>query len=205
MQVPMEITFRDVPRSDHLEKLVRREGAKLDKFFDRIMSVRVAIERPQRHQRAGSPYRIRIQVTVPPGKELVVRREPLDRDMHDELHGLIVDAFKAMRRRLQSQVERMRGETKTHAEARALVTQLVPEEGYGFLKTLDGRDIYFHEAAVVGQEFPRLTIGTQVRFVEQTGRKGPQASTVQIVDKPGVRAEKAAEQRASPARGRRRR
>lgn len=181
MQVPMEITFRDVPRSDHLEALVRREGAKLDKFFDRIMSVRVAIERPQRHQRVGSPYRDRLQGTMPPGKEIVVRR------------------------RLQSQVERLRGETKAHAEARALVTQLVPEEGYGFLMTLDARDIYLHQAAVVGQEFPRLTIGTQVRFVEQTGRKGPQASTVQIVDKPGVRAEKASAQLASPARGRRRR
>ena len=37
-------------------------------------------------------------------------------------------------------------------------------------------------------DFPRLEIGTGVRFVEERGEEGPQASTVQIVDKPGARA-----------------
>ena len=34
--------------------------------------------------------------------------------------------------------------------------------------------------------FDRLEIGTAVRFEQEEGEKGPQASTVQIVDKPGA-------------------
>ncbi len=32
----------------------------------------------------------------------------------------------------------------------------------------------------------RLELGTQVRFAESMGETGPQASTVQVVDKPGA-------------------
>jgi len=39
----------------------------------------------------------------------------------------------------------------------------------------------------LNDDFDRLEIGTGVRFVEEPGEEGPQASTVQIVDKPGSR------------------
>src|SRR2546427_559512 len=61
-------------------------------------------------------------------------------------------------------------------------------EGYGFLRTRDGRQIYFHRRSVLHDGFERLAIGTEVRFEEEDGSDGPQASTVQIVSKPGGRA-----------------
>ncbi len=36
-------------------------------------------------------------------------------------------------------------------------------------------------------DFERLEVGTQVRFAEEMGEKDPQATSVQIVDKPGHR------------------
>jgi cold shock CspA family protein len=67
----------------------------------------------------------------------------------------------------------------------AVVTKLFRDEGYGFIKTREGRDIYFHRNSVLHHDFDRLTIGTAVRFEEEEGEKGPQATSVQVVDKPG--------------------
>jgi len=58
---------------------------------------------------------------------------------------------------------------------------LFPKQDYGFLETPDGREIYFHRNSVLHPGFDRLEIGTEVRFVEELGQEGPQASTVAIV------------------------
>lgn len=74
-------------------------------------------------------------------------------------------------------------------------------QGFDFFKTELGRDIYFHRNAVVGDEFDRLEIGTRVRFEEAMGRDGPQATTVQIIDKPGARASDEPPEPAEPPAG----
>jgi cold shock CspA family protein len=81
------------------------------------------------------------------------------------------------------------------------VYKLFPEEGYGFLKTPDGREIYFHRNSVLNNEYDRLEIGTGVRFVAEVGEKGLQASTVLVVDKPGVRISKVKEPILEPPLG----
>ena len=48
--------------------------------------------------------------------------------------------------------------------------------------------LYFHRHSVLPDGFERLEIGTEVRFEEAQGAMGPQANTVQIVNKPGARA-----------------
>ena len=187
MQLPILITFRDVAKTPDIKEFIEQQARKLEKFCPHMISCRVAVERPQKSQRAGNPYRVRLDIAVPPGKEVVVVKDPLDNDMHDELRTVILDAFKAARRQLDALVERQRGEVKRHEEAVAFVTRLFPEAGYGFIRTADGRDVYFHRNSVADDDFDRLAIGTQVRFEEEEGLKGPQATTVQIVDKPGVR------------------
>ena len=47
--------------------------------------------------------------------------------------------------------------------------------------TLDGREVFFHRNSVLDDGFRHLDIGTEVRFVEELGEKGPQASTVKLV------------------------
>jgi cold shock CspA family protein len=60
---------------------------------------------------------------------------------------------------------------------------LNPEEDYGRIETLDGRLVYFHRNSVVGADFAELKIGAEVRFHEEAGERGPQASTVHVVGK----------------------
>jgi cold shock CspA family protein len=66
--------------------------------------------------------------------------------------------------------------------AEGFISKLVPEENYGFLTAKDGREIYFHANSVLNAGFPHLMPGTAVSFVEEQGEKGPQASTVRILE-----------------------
>lgn len=184
MQVPLEISFRDV-RSDTVEPIIREHVAKLEKFCDHMTSCRVAVERPHKHARAGNPYRVRIEIKVPPGHDIVVNQGPMDQDFHEPLSAVVRNAFKAVRRQLTELTERQHGEVKTHQEPLAMVVRVFRDEGYGFLRTLDGREIYFHQNAVLHGAFAQVDVGTQVRFAESEGDKGPQASSVQIVDRAG--------------------
>ena len=56
-------------------------------------------------------------------------------------------------------------------------------EDCGFIETPDGREIYFHRNSVLDGDFDRLTVGSEVRFVEEPGEKGAQATTVRMIGK----------------------
>lgn len=187
MRLPLEISFRNIRKSEAVEALIRGKADDLKRMHENIISCRVAVEAPQQHQRSGRAYRVRVTLTVPPGHELVVSRDPSGGELHDELTSVIRDAFEAARRQLQKLAEKQRERIKTHPEQElmGMVVRLFREEGYGFLRALDGREIYFHRNAVLHDAFDRLEVGTSVRFDERIGEKGPQASTVQIVNNPG--------------------
>jgi cold shock CspA family protein len=102
--------------------------------------------------------------------------------VHDDIEITIRDAFDAAKRKLQDYVRRRRGSVKTHqGPQHARVSRLFPEEGFGFIETADGRDIYFHRNSVIDSAFDSLAIGSEVHFAEEQGEKGPQASTIRLV------------------------
>jgi ribosome-associated translation inhibitor RaiA len=117
MRIPLEMTFRNVPANDAIAQFIRDKAAKLEDIHDGIVSCRVAVERPHEHQQNGNPYRVRINLRVPPGKELVVRRETTEGDLHDNLHAVVADAFEAIRRQVQKAKDKLHGEVKTHARS----------------------------------------------------------------------------------------
>jgi cold shock CspA family protein/ribosome-associated translation inhibitor RaiA len=175
MQVPLQITARGLALSDAAERDIRAKAANLERYYDGIIGCRVVVEGPVKHHRKG-PFTVSIDLSVP-GAELVV-----DRQTDPDLYVAIRDAFDAARRRLEDYARRERGAVKLHeASPRGLVIRLFRDEGYGFLETPDGREIYFHRRSVRHPGFDRLEIGTEVRFAEEEGEQGPQASTVAIV------------------------
>jgi cold shock CspA family protein/ribosome-associated translation inhibitor RaiA len=186
MQLPLQVSFRKVRKTPAIEDLIRAQTAKLERACDHIVGCKIAIEKPQKHQRSGNPFRIRISVTVPPEHELVVTRESSEGDLHEQLPTVIRDAFSAMRRQLRKLVEKQHGDVKNHPEQQAggLVVRLFREQEYGFIKSPEGEEIYFHKNSLVGDDFDRLEVGTGVQWHQEEGNNGPQASTVRIIDKP---------------------
>ncbi len=185
MRLPLQIAFHNLPRSDEIEAKIRAEAERLDEFYDRVMSCRVVVDVPHRHHREGNLYQIRIDLKVP-GEEIAIKREPAEHTDSRDIDLAIRDAFDAARRKLEDLARLRRADVKAHEPlSHARVVRLVPEAGYGFLETPDGREIYFHSHSVLDGGFPALEVGTEVRFVEEAGEKGPQASTVQPVGRHG--------------------
>lgn len=189
MQVPLEITYREVEKTEALDTLVREKVAKLEQVYERLNSCRVAIEKIHDRPSSGSPYRVRIDMTVP-GQEVVAESNPGEGVQYIEVQPVIRDAFDAARRQLQEISERQRNRVKTHEaqDMTAIVTKIFRDEGYGFIKTFDDREVYFHRNSVLHDDFDRIDVGTGVHFFLEDGEEGPQASTVKIVNKPGATA-----------------
>ena len=126
MEVPLEITYRNVEKSEDIDQLIREKAAKLDGMHDRITSCRVSVEKPQEHQKSGNNYRVRIDMRVPPGKELVVRREASEGDMHDALKSVITEAF----RKISEQLKKVKGKQQETGKpaSRTPAGQMQPPE-----------------------------------------------------------------------------
>jgi cold shock CspA family protein len=181
MKLPLQITFRSIPRSPEIENAIFEHAERLDEFADRIMSCRVVVDVPHRHHHQGNLYQVRIDITLP-GGELAVNREPPEHVDYKDVRVAIRDAFDAAVRQLEDYVRRERVDVKKHEHApHARVTRVFPQHDYGFLQTPDGREVYFHRNSVVDADFDRLQPDTEVTFVEEQGDKGPQASTVKLV------------------------
>ncbi|MGE5327395.1 MAG: HPF/RaiA family ribosome-associated protein [Deltaproteobacteria bacterium] len=175
MQRPLKITARDFALSDAFDAEIREKAAALDTYFNRITGCDVTVEAPVDHHRKGGPFDVRIRLTVP-GKELVANHQS-----EEGLAAAIREAFDAIRRQLEDYVREHRGDVKAHEEApQARIARLLDD--YGFLETSDGREIYFHRNSVLNNGFEKLRVGTHVRFVEEEGNEGPQASTVTIAE-----------------------
>jgi cold shock CspA family protein/ribosome-associated translation inhibitor RaiA len=202
MQVPLELTYHDVSRSQWSEDLIREYAARLERFTDEMISCHVTVSQPHKNKVTGNPYRVRVQVRLPRNRDLVVNEEPQVIEQESDLKQTIIAAFKIMERRLKESGEpRRRDALRPGAEEpRALVVRLFADQDYGFLRTPDDREVYFHRNSVLHGDFERLAVGTEVRFEEGMGEMGPQASTVQVVNKPGAReSEQTAEREDVPA------
>lgn len=184
MQLPLQISFRNMESSEAVASIIRAKAKKLDTFAPRIMGCRVVVQPAGRHHLHGNPYEVRIDLTLP-GGEIAVTGAPGPHAGARDIAVAIRDAFGAARRQLEDFVHHQRGEVKAHAGVpRARICRLFPKEGFGFLQTAEGREVYFHRHSVLEDGFDALRVGTEVAFAEEEGRQGPQASTVKVVGRP---------------------
>lgn len=183
MKLPLQVTFRHMEPSDALDADIREHAKHLDKYADNIMSCRVVVEAPHQHKHQGQLYQISINITLP-GHEINVTRGRDLHHAHEDPYVAVRDAFNAAQRQLQDQVRVRRGDVKLHETAsHGRVVSLSPEEHFGIIETPDGREIYFHRNSVLDSHFDELELGSEVRFHEEMGDKGPQASSVHVVGK----------------------
>lgn len=183
MQIPLQIHFQNMEPSEAVEAAVRKKAEQLERFDDTITSCRVTIGLPHKHHHRGKLYHVVIDVRTPAG-EVAVSRMPDDEHAHEDVYVAIRDAFDAARRRVQDQVREQRGKVKSHeTPPHGRIVRLHRAEDYGRIKDSDGREIYFHRNSVVNADFDELEVGAEVRFAEEVGDKGPQASSVHLIGK----------------------
>jgi ribosomal subunit interface protein len=185
MDIPLQISFRNMDRSETVEAKVRERATRLETYFNHISSCRVVIEAPERRRRKGKLYHVRVEIGVP-GTELVANRHPKNKHAHEDVYVAVRDAFDAARRQLEDYGRKLSGKVKAHeVPLHGKVVRLFPYEGYGFVAASDGREVYFHKNSVLRQAFDNLEVGSEVRLVvaERESAEGPQASTVDPIGK----------------------
>jgi len=174
MQMPIEIKAQGLEITDAQADAIREKVDKLERFYERIVRVRVTLEGPGAHHKVG-PIRARVDITVP-GSEIMITRQS-GKDLQEALR----EAFQAAGRCLEDHVRKSRGYVKQHADSqKAWVLRVFPGSGYGFLEDTGGREIYFHRNSVVNGSFDALAPGAKVQFTEESGLEGPQASIVVV-------------------------
>jgi ribosomal subunit interface protein len=114
MEIPLQITFRDMEPSAAVEERVRERAALLGRFAQPITHCHVVVDAPPRHQHQGGLFHVTVEVTLP-GAHLVVNRRPLERHAHADVYVAVRDAFDAVRRQLEDHRRRQRGDVKAHA------------------------------------------------------------------------------------------
>jgi ribosome-associated translation inhibitor RaiA len=108
VQLPVQVTFRNVARSEALEALIREHAAGLEHFHTHLVSCRVAVELAG-HGHKGRAFQVRVDLKLP-GGEIAADHQ------HDEdPHVAVREAFHAARRMLEDHVRRTRGDVKRHA------------------------------------------------------------------------------------------
>lgn len=184
MQVPLEIVFENMDSSDSIRARIEDEVKKLAQFHDRITSCRVVIEAPKHHKSHGGLFETRIHMTLPGHVEINAQKSPGLDHAHEDAYVTIRDAFAAARRQLQDKGQKLEGSVKQHeAPPQGKIARMFHYEGYGFIETTDGSEVYFDKNSVVDADFAKLETGQEVRFSEEMGNKGPQATSVHLIGK----------------------
>ncbi len=188
MQTPVELEFQEMAVTPAIQEVIEGQVKKLEERYGRITACRIVVKGPGNRHQTGGLYDINIRMALPDGREVNVGRTPKQDERHSDLSFAINDAFKRARRRLQDNARRMEGMIKSHeGQPTGTVVRIDPAGEFGFLRSNDGAEIYFHRNSVLGGEFSELAVGSRVAFADEIGEKGPQATTVKLLGKHKLR------------------
>jgi len=175
MQLPLQITIRDLPASEAITANIKKKAEKLETYYDNIMSCRVVVDTPQKQKHQGKLYQARIDITVP-GHELV-----FNHNKNEDVYVAIRDAFDAAARELKNLARKQRGSIKTHPiPLHGRISRLFTNEGYGFIETVDKQEYYFSTSNLAMPIYEQLAVGLTVQFIPSVADFGPQANRITV-------------------------
>ena len=93
------ISFRNFPRSDAVASRIEEKIRKLEQYYDRIISCRVVVQAPHRHNTKGKLYQVHIHLGLP-GDDIVVGKDSAKDHSHEDVYIAVRDSFEALRRQL---------------------------------------------------------------------------------------------------------
>jgi len=60
------------------------------------------------------------------------------------------------------------------------IKRVVRDRGFGFIRTADGQEVFFHRSSLKSLDFEGLKEGQNVEFEMERGDKGPRAVNVRV-------------------------
>jgi len=186
MEKPFEVDYQGFTPTEAQVTLFQQKISAFENRFGRIAAGRIVIKAPSARHRSGGHYEINIRLRLPGGKEVDISKTPDPDERHARFSFAVNDAFRRAGRQLDKLVDRIEGEMKAH-EAPPIGTVTKLFEDHGFIEDRDGLEIYFHKNSVLDGGFAKMKVGTRVVFREEPGEQGPQASTVTLMDKHGLK------------------
>jgi len=188
MQVPLEISYHNIDKSQAADEIIRAHVADLEEIYDRITSCRVRVDQRADNDNHTIPPVVGIELGIPGHKNVVVAHEPdhLQRKFQTpDLSNAIHEAFRIAERRLQDLKETRKANGRVQAEGgeeRFLgqVAEIYPLQDYGYILNKDGSLLYFHRNSILSGSFDYLVRGTEVYYVEEDGDTGPLAKKMWV-------------------------
>jgi ribosome-associated translation inhibitor RaiA/cold shock CspA family protein len=188
MQIQPEIAFHNIEKIDWAEDQILNHIERLEEIYDRLITCRVRVDQRNDNANHTIPPVVRIEISVPGNKDIVVAHEPdhLQRKFQaPDLKNAINEAFRIAEDRLARYKDQLTDRTApgTHEAANELlgqVAEITPVEDFGFLLTASGSLLYFHRNSLLSGDFDSLKTGDEVRYVEAVGDTGPIATKVRV-------------------------
>lgn len=184
MQIPLQVTFKNMDSSPAVEARIREKASMLERFSSHVTGCRVVVEAPHRRGRKGKLYQVTVHATMPRGIDIVASHRHRNDHRHEDIYVAIHDAFDAAARQIEDAARKLRGDVKQHdTPLHGRIFRMFPD--YGFITLPDGEEVYFHKNSVVGTDFESLNPDDEVRVVVVEGESehGAQATTVQPIGK----------------------
>jgi ribosome-associated translation inhibitor RaiA len=188
MQIQPEIAFHNCEKVDWAEDQILDHIERLEEIYDRLITCRVRVDQRNDNTNHTIPPVVRIEISVPGHKDIVVAHEPghLQRKFQaPDLKNAIHEAFRIAEDRLSRYKDQLTDRTApgTHeaaSERLGQIAELTPAEDFGFLLTASGSLLYFHRNSLLSGSFDRLERGDEVYYVEGLGDTGPTATKVRV-------------------------
>ncbi len=188
MQIPVDIAFHNLQKSDWAENEIRDHVARLEGIYDRLTTCRVRVDQRASNASNSIPPVVRIEISLPGHNDIVVAHEPdhLQRKFQaPDLRNAINEAFRIAERQLSQYKDQLKDRTAAggHEAAHEFlgqVAEITPAEDFGFLLTASGGLLYFHRNSILSGDFDRLKVGSEVHYVEEVGDTGPIATKVRV-------------------------
>jgi cold shock CspA family protein/ribosome-associated translation inhibitor RaiA len=171
----LKIEARNVELRKGWQTKIQEEQEKLIRLYPNfVLHLRVSIEATTHYKQGG--FEIKLVATVPNDTAVVTRKAETVRAALTESFDVLTLQIKEMQRKKRQGKKQTNHATPT--DGFGIIRKLSPHESYGFITSVDKRDIYFHENALKDLNMDELTEGDRVTFGETIGDKGPQASWV---------------------------
>lgn len=184
MQKPLQISFKNLDKSEHLETLIRDRVDKLEQFYPRLIGCRVVLEKPARSATAKASLAIAIELDVPGRPKIIAKREDDRRDAKGDNLKLISQAFDAAQRQLEDLTRVASRDVKQHENAgeTGCIMQVEKLEDHGFVELAQGESLYFSREAVADNRFDDLKPGMVVHVTRavRESAMGPAASSIRL-------------------------